>query len=98
MTNENFRNSIGKPSIKNFGKPRPKILRVLGNWLSALSKTSAIGAFTTDDKTMKIVSICLFAAGWVGELLTQLYAVTEEDYDEQINNSNNQNQNNEKTN
>lgn len=89
--------NIGKPSIKNFNKPRPKVLRVLGEWLSAISKTSAIGAFTTDDHTMKIITISLFAAGWIGELFTKLYAATEEDYDEQIN-SNNQNQNNEKTN
>ena len=79
---------IGKPSIKNFNKPRPKILRVLGEWLSAISKTSAIGAFATDDHTTKIIAICLFAAGWIGELFTKLYAASEEDYNEQINKSN----------
>lgn len=80
---------IGKPSISNFSKPRPKILRVLGEWLSALSKTSAIGAFTTDDHTMKVVAISLFVAGWIGELFTKLYAATEEDYNQQMNNNSN---------
>lgn len=66
--------TLGKPSIKNFSEPRPKFLKVIGEWLSAISKTSAIGAFTTDDKTLKTIAICLFAAGWLGELFTKLYS------------------------
>lgn len=70
---------IGKPSIYNFMKPRPKKMRVIGEWLQSLATTSAIGSFFADEKTTKYVTIALFAVGQIGSFITKFYGVDVED-------------------
>lgn len=65
---------IGKPSIQNFFKPRPKKMRVIGSWMESLATSSAISTFITDDKTMKIIGMALFGIGKIGNLITKLYS------------------------
>lgn len=70
---------IGKPSLKNFMKPRPKKLKILGEWLENIGTASGLTALSINEGTMKTVTIVLFIAGKVGNLLTKLFA--EPDYD-----------------
>lgn len=65
---------IGKPSIKNYMKPRPKKLKILGEWLENIGTASGVTALALSDGTMKKVTIILFIAGKVGNLLTKLFA------------------------
>lgn len=65
---------IGKPSIQNFFKPRPKKMRVIGGWMQSLATTSAITTFITDDKTIRIIGIVLWSVGQLGDLITKLYS------------------------
>ncbi len=70
---------IGKPSIKNYMKPRPKKLKILGEWLENIGTASGVTALALSDGTMKTVTIALFIAGKIGNLLTKLFA--EPDYE-----------------
>ena len=70
---------IGKPSLKNYMKPRPKKLKILGEWLENIGTASGVTALALSDGTMKTVTIILFAAGKIGNLLTKLFA--EPDYE-----------------
>lgn len=65
---------IGKPSLKNYMKPRPKKLKILGEWLENIGTASGVTALALSDGTMKKVTIILFIAGKVGNLLTKLFA------------------------
>jgi len=70
---------IGKPSIRNYMKPRPKKLKILGEWLENIGTASGVTALALSDGTMKTVTIALFIAGKIGNLLTKLFA--EPDYE-----------------
>jgi len=70
---------IGKPSLKNYMKPRPKKLKILGEWLENIGTASGVTALALSDGTMKTVTIALFIAGKIGNLLTKLFA--EPDYE-----------------
>lgn len=84
--------TIGKPSIKNFGKPRPRNLKAIGDTL--LYAGGAVAGIGTANGSAMVTYISL---GFMiaGNLFTNLYAAStdesQENLDESQNNSNNQN-------
>jgi len=84
--------SIGKPSIKNFGKPRPKILKAIGD--TCVYAGGAVAGIGTANGSALVtyISIAFMVAG---NLFTNLYAASsdesQDNLDESQNNSNNQN-------
>lgn len=84
--------SIGKPSIKNIGKPRPKVLKAIGD--TCVYAGGAVAGIGTANGSAMVTYISL---GFMiaGNLFTNLYAASSDEsqnnLDESQNNSNNQN-------
>lgn len=66
--------SIGKPSIKNFRKPRPMILKVVGELLHRISTGSAV--FAAANHYLWGAAI-LYMLGELGNAFTMLYAASQ---------------------
>lgn len=79
-----------RPSIKNYGKPRPVWMRVLGDTLLYASQTGAGISIVSDSK---VWAIAFLLTGTGGFFFTKLYAAkVSEDQSININQFNNQNQ------
>ena len=81
--------SIGKPSIKNLGKPRPKVLKAIGD--TCIYAGGAVAGIGTANGSQLVTYISL-AFMVLGNLFTNLYAAS--DTTEQVEDTNNSNQQN----
>lgn len=66
--------SIGKPSIKNFRKPRPYIMKVIGETLHRISTGSAVLAAAHQYLWGAAI---LYVLGEMGNAFTMLYAASQ---------------------
>lgn len=72
---------IGKPSLKNLSKARPRVLKVIGDTcVYAGSLVTSIG-ISNNNHLLAYISLGLSVAGF---LFTNLYAATAPDYDERM--------------
>lgn len=72
--------AIGKPSIKNIGKRRPRAMRILGKSLDRIAKVVAAGTILQGFIYAPIIALLL---GEIGNGITELYA--EDDSEESEN-------------
>ena len=80
--------SIGKPSIKNFGKQRPKVLRAIGD--TCIYAGGAVAGIGTANGSAMVTYISL-AFMVLGNLFTNLYAASDPN-DVPVEDSDNSNQ------
>lgn len=71
--------AIGKPSIKNIGKRRPRAMRILGKSLDRIAKVIAAGTILSGYMYAPIIALLL---GEIGNGITELYAEDDSDNSE----------------
>ena len=76
--------TIGKPSIRNIGKPRPKIMKAIGDTMIYAGTAVTGSAIYTNNPLMGYIALgCMV----LGNLFTNLYAASIPDNEEDKNNN-----------